>query len=232
MTEPRGMPPREPSELEPLAPELDVLVRRMRADVPSERQLAGLDAAVLAALAAGAPPPAPTSAEPPITQPAITQSTATTTTTAATTSSTGALVLVGGTLAILAGGLGLWQLASSGGAPREHDAPSAVVAIQDAGMPSPDARTYEAPPLDVTQEHVLLERARRLMSSDPAGALVLVEEHARLAPEGMLAPEREVVAIEALRALGRHEEANERLAAFEVRWPGSPYRERLGTRRP
>ena len=49
-------------------------------------------------------------------------------------------------------------------------------------------------------------------------------------PSGILAPEREVLAIQILRAQSRTAEANSRLAAFRQRYPGSVYLERLEQR--
>jgi hypothetical protein len=76
-------------------------------------------------------------------------------------------------------------------------------------------------------EGALLLRARQEIGSDPTGALALTEEHARRFPAGTLAPEREVLAIEALAALGRTPEARARLGAFRDRYPQSPHLARL-----
>ncbi len=76
-------------------------------------------------------------------------------------------------------------------------------------------------------EGALLLRARQEIRSDPAGALALTDEHARRFPAGTLAPEREVLAIEALAALGRTSEARARLGAFRDRYPQSPHVARL-----
>jgi hypothetical protein len=70
-------------------------------------------------------------------------------------------------------------------------------------------------------EAALLLRARRALASDPAGALRLTEEHARLFPSGTLVPEREVLAIEALARLGRSDEARQRLDALRANFPNA-----------
>jgi hypothetical protein len=76
-------------------------------------------------------------------------------------------------------------------------------------------------------EGSLLLRARQRLASDPAGALALTEEHARRFPNGSLAPEREVLAIESLAALGRTADARARLAAFRAVYPQSVHLARL-----
>jgi hypothetical protein len=73
----------------------------------------------------------------------------------------------------------------------------------------------------------LLERAQAALQRDPAGALALTREHQRRFARGALGQEREVIAIEALKRLGRHEAASSRAAAFERRYRGSVHRPRL-----
>ena len=73
----------------------------------------------------------------------------------------------------------------------------------------------------------MLQRAQRLATAHPADALRVLEEHMRLYPHGILAPEREVLAIEILRAESRGSEARTRLDAFRRRYPNSVYLERL-----
>jgi hypothetical protein len=72
-------------------------------------------------------------------------------------------------------------------------------------------------------EASLLERARRALTSAPATALALANQHAARFPHGALAQEREVIAIEALRRLGRSAEADRRAAAFAQAFPGSAH---------
>jgi hypothetical protein len=66
-----------------------------------------------------------------------------------------------------------------------------------------------------------------LRNGHPREALDLAEQHARQFPAGQLAEEREVVAIEALLALGRTDEARTRTARFRARFPESPEGARL-----
>jgi hypothetical protein len=76
-------------------------------------------------------------------------------------------------------------------------------------------------------EATLLLRARQLRRRDPEAALRLIEQHKQRFPSGMLAPEREVLAIQLLRALARPELARARVSAFAMQFPNSPYLQRL-----
>ena len=81
-----------------------------------------------------------------------------------------------------------------------------------------------------SSEASLLQRAQRLAVDRPTEALRILAEHGRVYPSGILAPEREVLAIQILRAQSRISEANSRLAAFRQRYPDSVYLERLEQR--
>jgi hypothetical protein len=93
-------------------------------------------------------------------------------------------------------------------------APSAASAAPKAAAPN-------------TEEYRLLREARRALSTDPARALALAEEHASRFSGGMLGQEREAIAIEALSRLGRTGQASSRAQAFLRRFPNSPYRNRI-----
>ena len=80
---------------------------------------------------------------------------------------------------------------------------------------------------DPVAELALLERAQRVLRSDPAAALALAEEHRARMPRGALAQEREMLAIEALFRLDRDAQAQRRARAFEQRYPQSSHRPRL-----
>ncbi len=84
-------------------------------------------------------------------------------------------------------------------------------------------------PVAAPSEGALLLKARRALSSDPSAALALTDDAAARFPEGPLAPEREVLAIEALAALGRMPAARARLASFRARYPQSPHLAHLDT---
>ena len=73
-------------------------------------------------------------------------------------------------------------------------------------------------------EAALLLAARK---AQPSAALRLLAEHAARFPDGLLAPERDVLRIEALRNLGRAAEAEQELRAFQARYPDSIHLHRL-----
>jgi hypothetical protein len=73
----------------------------------------------------------------------------------------------------------------------------------------------------------LLFEARKALQAQPEAALRLLAEHAARFHNGQLAPEREVLAIEALRKLGRNTEADQRLREFQARYPQSIHLRRL-----
>jgi hypothetical protein len=72
-------------------------------------------------------------------------------------------------------------------------------------------------------EATILERARADLAANPAHALALTSEHAKLFPHGVLAQEREVIAIAALRRLGRTAAAEWRAEAFDRSYPHSAH---------
>lgn len=75
-------------------------------------------------------------------------------------------------------------------------------------------------PVDpVTREIELVGEARARLSGDPAAALAAAETAGREVPGGALAEEREALAILALHALGRNDEARRRATAYLGRWP-------------
>jgi len=74
-------------------------------------------------------------------------------------------------------------------------------------------------------EASLLEQARAALSADPARALSLTQQHAQQFPRGLLVQEREVIAISALRRLGRSSEAEARAARFDARYPHSAHQQ-------
>lgn len=127
-------------------------------------------------------------------------------------------------------------------APRD-DEPAPVEALE-ATTPPPastavarsserSARPREAEPevapaeAEVPSEGALLLRARAALRTDPARALSIAEEHRTAYPEGEMAAEREVLAIEALASLANFDAARARAARFATRYPASPYRGRV-----
>lgn len=75
----------------------------------------------------------------------------------------------------------------------------------------------------------MLQRAQDALRGRPADALEQANDHRKRYPDGMLAQEREVIAVEALEKLGRGAEADQRAAAFVRRYPGSSHISRLST---
>lgn len=90
--------------------------------------------------------------------------------------------------------------------------------------PSVSARVDTTRP---SSELELLQRARRVLGSDPQRALVLTDEHLRRFPRGALLEERELLAVEALVALGRPGDARERALAHLHEHPHAVHRARI-----
>jgi len=102
-----------------------------------------------------------------------------------------------------------------------------------AEAPSAPPSTVERPVRRAEQlsnaelEVELLERARAALAGNPAHALSLTSEHKLRFPGGTLAQEREVIAIEALRRLGKNDQAALRADEFAKHYPGSAHRHKL-----
>jgi hypothetical protein len=69
----------------------------------------------------------------------------------------------------------------------------------------------------------LLQRANAALKTEPAQALALAAQHRQLFPAGILAQEREVIAIKALVALGDSARARDSLTRFERAYPRSAH---------
>jgi hypothetical protein len=82
-------------------------------------------------------------------------------------------------------------------------------------------------PRTAETETALLGRAHQALASDPAHALSLTAQHQREYPSGVLRQESDLIAIEALEALGRHAEARASAASFRTRYPSSAHLRRL-----
>jgi hypothetical protein len=80
---------------------------------------------------------------------------------------------------------------------------------------------------DPNAELDLLMRARRVVGADPGRALALTGEHRARYPSGTFVEEREVLAIDALRRLGRVSAASERAQRFHREHPGSVHDARV-----
>jgi hypothetical protein len=91
--------------------------------------------------------------------------------------------------------------------------------------PRPAARSERRSSAELEVE--LLERARAALKNNPQYALSLTAEHKLRFPGGALAQEREVIAIEALKRLGREDQASLRSDEFSKNYPGSAHRRKL-----
>jgi hypothetical protein len=101
--------------------------------------------------------------------------------------------------------------------------PAPNLSNQGAETPAPEAET----PADLGREIRLLERARRLIDSNPALALDTLLEHERAFGNGTLVLERKFLEVQALWRLGRRAEARMRANALRANAPGSLYERRL-----
>jgi hypothetical protein len=105
---------------------------------------------------------------------------------------------------------------------READERPAQLAAPKPAVRRPDQARVE--PLD---ELTLLVRARRLLGRDPERAYALTEQHRQGHRRGTLSEERELLAIEALLALGRRTAAEARARQFARRYPSSVHARKL-----
>jgi hypothetical protein len=200
-------------------------LQRARADVGTDAELARLEARLGPLLGPLGPPP-------PV----------------ATAAKVGLSAKLGlGGLALLVAAGSAWLVSSRGAAPTVPEPPrSAAVIVSTPPPPAPKEQapsaepTRLAPPASaepdaprkatpaVPTEADLLEQARAaLKAGDSARALQRVNEHARRYPRGVLVQEREVLAIQALRRLGRDVEAERRADAFSKAYPGSAFQRKL-----
>jgi hypothetical protein len=226
MTDPED-PPRL-VDAQDAPPGLRAALQRARADVGSDAQVARL-AAKLGPLLGPTAPASPGPAGP-----------------AAGSGVTAKLGL--GALALIVAGGGAWLLsAPTHSAPSTAPAPPAASHAVVPAPPAPPVAEPSAPdapraapsavklppsnkPSTVAplSEAELLEQARAALKvGDSARAFQRVSEHALRYPRGVLVQEREVLAIQALRRLGREAEADRRAEAFARAYPGSAFQRKL-----
>ncbi|AKV00300.1 hypothetical protein AKJ09_06963 [Labilithrix luteola] len=105
--------------------------------------------------------------------------------------------------------------------PSKVDEPAASPAPEA----SPSAPIARAPSGE--SEVAYLRRAQASLNMNPTRALALADEHPSRFPEGVLAQEREVIAIDALVKLRRTAEARTRAGAFRSRYPSSAHLARV-----
>lgn len=108
--------------------------------------------------------------------------------------------------------------------------PSDIVVAEPAAPAPTRPRRARATPQGgaggLVAEATMLEEARRLLASDPGAALAVTERHRREHPRAQLTAERELIAIDALRRLGRHARARRRAQRLIRRAPSGIYAER------
>jgi hypothetical protein len=97
--------------------------------------------------------------------------------------------------------------------------------------PRPPRNVVAPPPTEsassLAEEHRLLRAARGALPADPGRALALTREHERRFPRGVLAQEREVIAIRAMALMGDRDGARKKAEGFDEAYPGSPHRDRV-----
>jgi hypothetical protein len=155
--------------------------------------------------------------------------------------------IVLGVIALVGGGLVLGTRPRSAPAVLETAAPS-VSLLGERSEPEPNRAGGAAPSVTIDLDDVpvggsaahasgsasavasgpsevaLLDGARASLATNPTRALALTEEHRRRFPKGALSQEREVIAIEALKKLGRGTEAKQRGDAFSAENPDTIHR--------
>ncbi len=105
--------------------------------------------------------------------------------------------------------------------------PPALRSARPTSAPPPVTPEPPSETDSLAQEVALLEQARSALGQSPATALALAETHATRFPGGKLAMERELVALDALRRLGRSGEARTRGEALLARARGGLYEARI-----
>jgi hypothetical protein len=108
--------------------------------------------------------------------------------------------------------------------------PSSAAPPEGTGAPARITAARSAPSSERVRrddEFELIQRAQDKLASDPARALTILQEHARVFPAGELTQERETMAVEALVRVHRKPEAKARASALLARFPRTPYVARL-----
>jgi hypothetical protein len=153
----------------------------------------------------------------------------------------GTLVKLGAIVVTAGAAGGIWFSATreappSPVSPPKHAGESSPPAISAPSLDTPPVLTApkaEAPvaparrPGPALSETDLLGQAQAALAKNPHKALGLAEQHRRGFPAGMLAQERDVIAIEALTRMGRTEQARGLAARFLKKYPGSAHRRKV-----
>jgi hypothetical protein len=155
-----------------------------------------------------------------------------------------ALLAKGAFVAVIGGASGLAVHAVAS----RHDAPTAPA---PAPIAAPRATSVDAPPVAVEalptlelptaapdraprlkldtrlEEAELLEKARSLVTANPAQALKLTSDHSRDFPKGRLGAEADLIAAQSLLGMGKVAAAKERARASLSRYPHGLYARQL-----
>jgi hypothetical protein len=108
--------------------------------------------------------------------------------------------------------------------PERPAPPPARRAVHNSRAAKATASTAAPAPSDaLVREIALIDAAREQVSRAPARALTALDTHRHEFPTGQLAAEREFLAVEALRRLGRIDDARGRAAALAAQHPQSSY---------
>jgi hypothetical protein len=89
------------------------------------------------------------------------------------------------------------------------------------------AATSAAPPSDTVREMQGIVRARSLLQTDPAAALVALDAVRRAYPRGFFVEERRALTIFALRRAGNLSAAKAQAASFLKRYPDGPFTDKV-----
>jgi hypothetical protein len=105
---------------------------------------------------------------------------------------------------------------------RPESPPAPRAAAPSVGAPEPAPEKRASRDSSLAAERRLLDAARAaLVGGDTAMGMDKLSRHTRQFPRGALAEEREALAVDALVATGRYQEARRRADAFRARYPGS-----------
>lgn len=96
-----------------------------------------------------------------------------------------------------------------------------------AGDPRRAAKSTSAAPAACDDVELIERAGAELRSGQAARALATTQRHEERCADGLLAQERERIAIEALAVVGRLDEARKRASTFEERYSSSPHVRRI-----
>jgi hypothetical protein len=97
-----------------------------------------------------------------------------------------------------------------------------------ASAPAASVKVKETDSRDsLAEEAELIEQARRMVASNPTGALALLDQHQKRFARGKLGMERELLRVDALRRAGRTAEARSLVESLLSRTNGGIYETRL-----